>query len=104
MHETIFAKRIIEEAKKHDVHGDVKSITVELGELGHVPPEELAECLKQIAPWTVHHVVKEAKIECVCGFKGRPTILERGHDISLLNVQNVKRKCLKSLKEQILSC
>ena len=77
MHETVFAKRIIDDAKKQ---GDVIAITIELGELAHVPPEELLECLKQLVDWDIDSVIIPAKVNCTCGFSGHPKILERGHD------------------------
>ena len=77
-HETVIAARMIEEAEKQ---GKVIGIKVELGELGHVPPEELLECLTRLRPdWKIDHEITPATAECECGWKGHPTILERGHD------------------------
>lgn len=77
MHETVFAKKIIDQA---NAQGTVKEITVELGELAHVPPEELLDCLKALVPWKINSKIKKASVKCQCGFKGHPKILERGHD------------------------
>lgn len=77
MHETVFAHKIITEAKNQ---GNVKEIDIEIGELAHVPAQELLACLKQLVPWNIISSTKEAKIQCDCGFIGHPTILERGHD------------------------
>jgi Zn finger protein HypA/HybF involved in hydrogenase expression len=77
MHETVFAKKIIEEAEKQ---GEVKAISLEIGELANVPPEELLECLKGIVNWDIESTIIPAKVECECGFRGHPKILERGHD------------------------
>ena len=60
MHETVFAARIIKEAKKH---GDVEAITVEVGDLAHVPASDLAETLRQMAGadgWNVDVVEKKS--------------------------------------------
>ncbi len=79
-HEFIFVKQIIEEAKKQK---DVVGITVEAGELGHVPPEEFFFSLEEaIKPyrWKLNKITKAAKAKCVCGFSGHPKVLERGHD------------------------
>jgi Zn finger protein HypA/HybF involved in hydrogenase expression len=77
MHETVFGKKIIDEAKNH---GDVKAISIELGELAHVPPEELLACLQELVTWDIESAIVPAKVKCTCGFEGHPKILERGHD------------------------
>ena len=77
MHETVFASRIIDEAKKH---GNVKEIFLEIGELAHVPPDDLLECLKRLVSWEIVSRIIPAKVKCSCGFVGKPDILERGHD------------------------
>jgi Zn finger protein HypA/HybF involved in hydrogenase expression len=77
MHETVFARKIIEDAEKQ---GNVTEVYVELGELAPVPPHELLECLRSLVPWRVDSRVKQASVKCTCGFSGRPKILERGHD------------------------
>src|SRR3989344_413911 len=80
MHETIIARKLIEEAEKQ---GKVKSMTVEVGELGHLPAHELEPTLKAMVNWKVNIIEKKAKVQCSCGFIGRPKILERGHDMCL---------------------
>ena len=77
MHETIIANDII---KKCRAQGDVESCYVEIGELAHVPPPELVECLKTLADWKIEYKEIPAEVECGCGFRGHPTVLERGHD------------------------
>ncbi len=77
MHETVFAHKIITEAK---LQGNVKEISLEIGELAHVPAQELLSCLIQLVPWKITSSIKEAKINCNCGFVGHPKIIERGHD------------------------
>ena len=77
MHETAIARSIIEEAQKH---GNVRQMHLEIGELAHVPPEELLECLERLVDWKIHSRVTSAKVKCGCGFEGHPKILERGHD------------------------
>lgn len=77
MHETAIAHAIIEEAKKH---GKVESVELELGELGHVPPQELVECIERLVPWKVVWSEKKAVVKCTCGFHGHPKVIERGHD------------------------
>ena len=48
MHEQTIAKKIIEEASKH---GIIESITVEVGDLGHLPAHEMEEVLKTLTDW-----------------------------------------------------
>ena len=77
MHETAIAHGIIKEAQKH---GNVEELFLEIGELAHVPGEELLECLKRLVPWKIHSRERPSKVKCACGFTGHPHILERGHD------------------------
>lgn len=77
MHETVIAKNIINEARKH---GEVEEIYLEIGELAHVPAEELIRCLEVLVGWKIHHVKIPADVKCACGFEGHPMVLERGHD------------------------
>lgn len=77
MHETVIARSIIEEARKH---GNVKEIHLEIGELAHVPSNDLLRCLKEIVRWKIVSSDVMAKARCDCGFEGHPDILDRGHD------------------------
>ncbi len=87
MHETIIANNIINEAKKH---GKVKEIFLEIGELAHVPGSELIGCLPRLVKWKRTPKEIPAKVKCVCGFKGHPAILERGHDSFLIECPKCK--------------
>ena len=80
MHEQIIAQKIIEEAKKH---GNVKEITVEVGDLAHLPADDMKKTLDAMVPWKVIVVSKKAKVKCICGFEGEPKILEHSHDFTL---------------------
>lgn len=78
MHETVIAKNIITEAEKH---GAVSAIDMEIGELAHVPGQELIECLEGLKPdWKITWKERPAKVACACGFEGHPKVLARGHD------------------------
>ncbi len=77
MHDTIIARDIINQAKKH---GKVKKIVVEVGDIAAVKAEELEELLKKLVDWDIEIVKKEAIVKCVCGYEGEPKIIERGHD------------------------
>jgi Zn finger protein HypA/HybF involved in hydrogenase expression len=80
MHDTLISQDIIETAKKQ---GKVKGITVEVGDLGHLPLEELREALEGRVSWDVKLVPKKAKVRCECGFEGEPNILEHSHGHSV---------------------
>jgi len=77
MHETIIASSIIDEAKKQ---GNVKAVTIEVGDLAHLPSKELEECLKNLVEWKITINEKKAKVKCNCGYEGEPKIIEKGHD------------------------
>jgi len=87
MHETIIAKQIIEEAQKQ---GKVREITVEVGDLGHLPAHELEECLKGMTTYKIKIKKKKAIIKCKCGYKGEPHIIEKAHDFSLYECPKCK--------------
>ncbi len=77
MHDTLISGDIIAVAKKQ---GDVKAITVEVGDLAHIPSDELKETLCKMVPgWVVTIVRKKAFVKCDCGFSGEPKILEHSH-------------------------
>lgn len=81
------ARKIIEQAQ---AQGNVKAIYLELGELGHVPPKELVDCIKALVPWEIHYTEKPAQAKCSCGFEGHPNVLERGHDHFIVECPNCK--------------
>ena len=87
MHETTIAQNIIKEA---ETHGKVKEIYLEIGELAHVPANELLECLKTLVDWKINSKEIQAKVKCSCGFEGKPKILERGHDAFLIECPSCK--------------
>ena len=85
MHEMAFAQKIIEEARKQ---GDVVSITVEVGELAHVPADDLRQTLQSMTSWCINISETPSKIKCACGFSGSPNIVERGHDTTIYKCSN----------------
>ncbi len=80
MHDTLISRDIIDAAKSY---GKVTAITVEVGDLGHVPLEELKETLKTMVPWRVKLIPKQAKVRCLCGYTGKPIIAEHSHGHSI---------------------
>ena len=80
MHETVIAKNLITEAEKQ---GKVTAVEIEVGELAHLTKEELEETMKTMVDWALDVKEIPATVQCVCGYKGRPKILERGHDVCM---------------------
>lgn len=77
MHERILAQEIINKAKEL---GKVKSITVEVGDLAHLPANEMEQVLKQMTSWKVNIIKKQAQVKCKCSYNGKPKIIEQKHD------------------------
>lgn len=80
MHEGFIAQKIIDKAKEQ---GTVRKIVVEVGDLGHLPASEMKEKLEEMVDWEVEVVEVPAVVECKCGYKGAPKILEKAHDLTL---------------------
>ena len=80
MHDTLISADIIGAAEQKGV---VKSITVEVGDLGHVPADELRQTLERLKPdWKINTVRRHAKAKCTCGYEGEPEILEKEHGMT----------------------
>lgn len=88
MHEQSIAKKIIEEATKH---GSVKAITVEVGDLGHLPANEMKEALQGLVNWEINVEQKKATVKCSCGYKGTPVIHEKAHAHVLYSCPDCKK-------------
>jgi Zn finger protein HypA/HybF involved in hydrogenase expression len=61
--------------------GNVKKIVLEIGELVGIEAGHLKGHMVESYGWDVEVVVKDAVVECECGFDGRPEVLERLHDL-----------------------
>ena len=90
MHEQTIARKIIEDAK---VYGNIKSITIEVGDLAHLPAKEMKEVMEKLTDWKVKVVKKKALIVCTCGYSGEPKIISHMHDHSVYECP----KCSKAL-------
>jgi len=88
MHETIICKKIIDDAK---AHGDVKAISIEVGQLAEIHDHELRDLLTEMTDWKVEVVEKEALVKCLCGYEGIPKITEKTHDITLFECPKCKK-------------
>lgn len=76
MHETVIAAGIIDKAMEYK---NVRRIVVEVGDLGHLPAEEMRETLAHLVPWEVEVRKKKGSVKCACGYLGEPKILEKRH-------------------------
>ncbi len=77
MHEHTIAQKIIEEAENY---GEVKGITIEVGDLAHLPAEEMKAILEDLTDWEVDVIRKPALIKCTCDYEGSPQIIQHLHD------------------------
>ncbi len=77
MHEQTIAQKIIADA---ETYGKVKSLTIEVGDLGHLPANEMKEVMEKLTNWKIKVISKKAIIACTCGYSGKPKILKQLHD------------------------
>lgn len=68
---------LVEEARKK---GQVRSITVEVGELLTTTHEQIRSDIKKMVSWDIVVIPKRALVQCVCGFYGGPKIVEKTAD------------------------
>lgn len=80
MHEQTIAQKIIADAS---AYGKVTGITIEVGDLAHLPAPEMKEVMEKLTDWDITVIPKNAVITCTCGFTGKPEILEHMHDHSV---------------------
>ena len=83
MHETIILRNILEEVNKKAQGKRVKSITIEVGDLAHLPAHELKGFLINMIDYEVIVNNVKAEVKCKCGFQGEPRILAHEHDFTL---------------------
>ena len=83
MHETVIVNKLLEDAKVLAKGKKIKSIHIMVGELAHIPAEEIKPFLKDMLPFEFTVEETESMVECECGYKGRPNIVEKGHDITI---------------------
>jgi Zn finger protein HypA/HybF involved in hydrogenase expression len=78
MHDQVLARKLIEEARKN---GDVAAIEVSVGELSGVEARDLRKALSALVSWRLTVSTKKASVSCGCGYRGRPKIIGRAHDL-----------------------
>lgn len=82
MHEQGIAQEIIKQATAASNGRKLKGIVVEVGQLGHIPGNEMQDVLLAMLPGVNVTVTdKEATVLCEeCRHQGPPVMLEKGHD------------------------
>lgn len=88
MHEQIIAKQIIEEANKY---GDVKEVTISVGDLAHVPADDVRNIMVSMTDWGIKIINEKAVVNCDCGHSGEPNIVEKGHDSNVYKCRSCGR-------------
>lgn len=78
MHEHSFIQAILSNIKNKE---EIKSIVIEAGELSGIEPKHLEEHLKEQVNWEIKIISKNSKVKCSCGYKGKPKIRQRLHDL-----------------------
>jgi Zn finger protein HypA/HybF involved in hydrogenase expression len=83
MHETIIANKVLKEAEKKAKGRKIKSILIEVGDLAHLPADELKEALQTLADFEIIIKPTKAIVKCACGYEGEPRIIAHEHDLVL---------------------
>lgn len=91
MHETKAVESIIKTVRQN-ARGTVSSIELDVGELAPFEASHLIEHLKERVDWEIQAVETPALVECTCGFRGRPKIVERDHDFVFFSCPNCNQK------------
>lgn len=82
MHEHALATKIVELAREAAKGQEIESIEIEVGKLASITAPELIEALKAHVAWRVNAKPVAAAVACTrCGFKGKPKIIAREHDL-----------------------
>ncbi len=85
MHDTVIAVKIIADVKKRTQGKKVIQVSLEVGELAPVEDHHIQETLALLSGWKVEAKETPSHVKCPCGFRGRPKIIERGHDFVLFS-------------------
>ncbi len=91
MHEFAIANDIIQTAKK-SANGKIKSIAVEVGDLAHLPADELEHALSGLVKWDIKIIKKRGLVKCECGFEGEPEIVEKAHAYTRFRCPECKKE------------
>lgn len=91
MHESKAVESIIKTVQQNAA-GTVSSVELQVGELAPFEPAHLIEHLKERVEWDIEAIETPALVECTCGFRGRPKIVERDHDFVFFSCPNCNQK------------
>ncbi|MBW2991484.1 hydrogenase maturation nickel metallochaperone HypA [Candidatus Woesearchaeota archaeon] len=94
MHETLIINNILKKVNRQAKGKKIKSIILEVGDLAHLPAQELKDFLGKMVDFKVIVKPVKAKVKCVCGYQGEPKILVHEHDFILYECP----KCGKTAK------
>lgn len=92
MHEIGIARDILNQLKDYK---NIKSITVEVGDLAHISANEMKSILETLTHYQINIKSKKAIIDCECGFKGEPDISMHSHDLTLYSCPTCAKKLPK---------
>ncbi|KYK27352.1 hypothetical protein AYK26_03780 [Euryarchaeota archaeon SM23-78] len=91
MHETKIIKDILKQIVKKAKDKDVKSATIEVGQLAPISAKRLGALMKRIVNFKVIIKPVKARVKCRCGYKGAPKIMFREHDFTLFECPRCKK-------------
>ncbi len=86
MHEQSIAQKIIHDAK---LYGEVKSLTVEVGDLAHLPASEMKEVLEINTNWKIKVIPKKQPSLVSVGSRENRKSFSNSTTTTSTNVQNV---------------
>ncbi len=89
MHDLFAVQKLIEEAKKH---GKVIEVTIEMGELCELHDHDIKGRIQELTNWKVNFLIKKATVQCECGYKGEPKIVEKTHDTIIFVCPKCEKK------------
>lgn len=88
MHEHSFIQAIIQDIENKD---NVTALSVEVGELAGIDAHHLAHHLEEETGWEIDAKQKDALVTCECGYRGKPKIRERLHDMVIFECPTCKQ-------------
>ena len=88
MHEHSFIQAIVQDIENKD---NVVGLTLEVGELAGIDADHLAIHLNEETGWDINAKQKDALVKCDCGYRGKPEIRERLHDMVIFECPTCKQ-------------
>lgn len=81
MHEHSFIEAILREVKDKE---NVERLVLEVGDLAGIDGDHLKGHIEEMYDFEVEVVDRKGFVSCECGFEGEPRILERMHDMVVI--------------------